>query len=75
MTAPTDLEPDAEQVARQLIEQAGRYTRAALEVPEFLEVTRNLLGELVFENAILRHQVEQLARRVEALERRAGVGR
>jgi hypothetical protein len=65
MTAPT-LQPDAEQHARQLIEQAARYVRAALEVPDDLETLRVIVATNMLEIAILRAQVE-------ALERRAGV--
>jgi hypothetical protein len=53
------LAPDAEQHARQLLEQAGRYTRAALQVPDDLETLRAVVSNLLLEVAILRAQVDQ----------------
>lgn len=55
--------PDAEQHARQLIEQAGRYTRAALQVPDDIETLRIITANLMLEVAMLRVQVEQLQKR------------
>jgi ubiquinone biosynthesis protein UbiJ len=70
------LEPDAEQLgeqtARRMLEQAGRYVREALALPEQVEVLQSITANLLFENATLRHQVDRLAERVERLERRAG---
>lgn len=56
------LVPDAEQHARQLIEQAGRYTRAALQVPDDIETLRTIIANLMLEVAMLRIEVEQLQR-------------
>lgn len=53
---------DAEVYARQLIEQAVRYVRAALDVPEDLETLRSIVANLLFEVAVLRTQVEELQR-------------
>jgi hypothetical protein len=73
------FEPDAEQVeaqaARRLLEQAGRYVREALALPEQVEVLQSITANLLFENATLRWQHDQLTGRIEALERRAGVSR
>jgi len=73
------LEPDAEQLgeqaAQRLLEQAGRYVREALALPEQVEVLQSITANLLFENAALRHQVDRLAERVERLERGAGGGR
>jgi hypothetical protein len=73
------LEPDAEQLgeqaARRLLEQAGRYVREALALPEQVEVLQSITANLLFENAALRHQLDQLAERVGQLERRAEPGR
>jgi ubiquinone biosynthesis protein UbiJ len=70
------MEPDAEQLgeqaAQRLLEQAGRYVREALALPEQVEVLQSITANLLFENAALRHQVGRLAERVERLERRAG---
>jgi phage shock protein A len=63
MTAPA-FQPDAEQHARQLIEQAARYVRAALEVPEDVQTLRTLVANLLFEVAMLRAQVDELEKRV-----------
>jgi ubiquinone biosynthesis protein UbiJ len=73
------IEPDAEQLqeqtARRMLEQAGRYVREVLALPEQVEVLQSITANLLLENATLRWQLERLAGRVEALERRAGVGR
>jgi ubiquinone biosynthesis protein UbiJ len=73
------MEPDAEQLgeqaAQRLLEQAGRYVREALALPEQVEVLQSITANLLFENATLRHQVDRLAERVERLEHRAGGGR
>jgi hypothetical protein len=78
MSAPP-WPPDAElaevQLAGQLLELAEGHVRAALEVPGKLDAIRQVVGELTFENAALRDQLKQLASRVAALEKRAGVGR
>ncbi len=78
MTAPP-FAPDAEQVeaqrARTLLELAGGYVRQALALPEQVEALQSITANLLFENATLRWQHDQLADRVEALERRAGVSR
>jgi ubiquinone biosynthesis protein UbiJ len=55
-----------------MLEQAGRYVREALALPEQVEVLQSITANLLFENATLRHQVDRLAERVERLERRAG---
>ncbi len=69
---------DAKQVdakqARYLLELAGTYTRQALAFPEQLQQLRATLAELLLENAALRWQLDRLAGRVDALERRAGSG-
>jgi hypothetical protein len=73
------IEPDPEQLeeirARRLLELAAGYTRQALAFPDEVAVLRSLVGELLFENAALRYQLDQLAGRVEALERRREVRR
>jgi ubiquinone biosynthesis protein UbiJ len=73
------MEPDSEQLgeqtARQMLEQAGRYVREALALPEQVEVLQSITANLLFENAALRHQLDRLTERVERLERRAGGGR
>ncbi len=73
------IEPDPEQLeeirARRLLELAGGYTRQALAFPDEVAMLRGLVGELLFENATLRYQLDQLASRVEALERRREVRR
>ncbi len=72
------FEPDAKQVeaqhARTLLELAGGYVRQALVLPEQVEVLQSITANLLFENAALRYQVDQLRSRVDALERRAGGG-
>jgi hypothetical protein len=72
------FEPDAEQLeaqrARNLLELAGGYVRQALALPEQVEVLQSIAANLLFENATLRWQVDQLTGRVEALER-SGVSR
>jgi len=76
---PRDIDADAEQVeaarARTLLELAAGYTREALRFPDEVALLRGMVAELLFENAALRHQVDRLAGRVDALERRAGVSR
>jgi hypothetical protein len=62
--AATTFEPDAEQHARQLLEQAARYIRAALDVPEDVQTLRTLVSTLWLELAMLRSQVEDLERKV-----------
>ena len=73
------IEPDAEQLqeqtARRMLEQAGRYVREALALPEQVETLQSITANLLFENAALRHQLDRLTERVERLERRAGGGR
>jgi hypothetical protein len=73
------IEPDAEQVeaqrARSLLELAGVYVREALALPEQVKVLQSITANLLFENAALRHQLDQLRGRVDALERRAEAGR
>jgi hypothetical protein len=59
---------DAEIHARQLLEQAARYVRAALQVPEDLETLRTIVATDLLELAMLRARVDEL-------ERRMGVGR
>jgi hypothetical protein len=70
----TQVAPDAQQVeaerARSLLELAGSYTRQALAFPDELAMLRGTVAELLFENAVLRWQLDQLAGRVQALERR-----
>jgi hypothetical protein len=78
MSAPT-IEPDAEQLeelqARRLLELAGGYVRLALQVPDDLDNLRTIVAEMLLENAMLRLDLRRLAGRVDALEKRAGVGR
>lgn len=79
MTAlETALLPDAEQVeaerARTLLELAGVYVRQALALPEQVEVLQSIASNLLFENAVLRWQLDRLAVRVDALERKTGGG-
>jgi ubiquinone biosynthesis protein UbiJ len=73
------IEPDAEQLqeqtARRMLEQAGRYVREALALPEQVETLQSITANLLFENAALRWQVDRLVERVERLERRAGESR
>jgi hypothetical protein len=70
------LEPDAdqlaEQTARRLLEQAGRYVREALALPEQVKTLQDITANLLFENAALRHQLDRLQGRVDALERQRG---
>jgi regulator of replication initiation timing len=70
------MEPDAEQLAeqaaRRLLEQAGRYVREALALPEQVEVLQSITANLMFENAALRLDVQRLTERVDALERQRG---
>jgi hypothetical protein len=67
-----NLTPDAEQVeaqrARTLLELAGVYVRQVLQLPDDVAALRTLVAELLLEVAMLRLKVD-------ALERRAGVGR
>jgi predicted RecB family endonuclease len=69
------MEPDSEQVeaqrVRSLLELAGVYVRQALALPEQVEVLQSITGNLLFENAALRWQLDQLRSRVDVLERRA----
>lgn len=75
MTAPP-IEPDAAQVealqAHRLLELVGAYTRRALALPEQVEVLQSITANLLFENAALRWQADQLAARVDVLERQRG---
>ena len=77
MTTRT-IEPDAEQVeagrARTLLELVGAYTRLALAFPDELSMLRGEVAGLLFENAALRYQIDQLTHRVERLEHRPGGG-
>jgi predicted RecB family endonuclease len=70
------LEPDVEQVeaqrARTLLELAGGYVRQALALPDQVEVLQSIVSNLLFENAALRWQLDRLAARVDALERKTG---
>lgn len=70
------LEPDAEQVeakrARTLLELVDGHVRQALALPEQVEVLQSITANLLFENAALRWQLDQLGRRVDALERKTG---
>src|SRR6266496_6728984 len=70
------MEPDAEQIeaqtARRMLEQAGRYVREALALPEQVETLQSITANLLFENAALRWQLDQLRGRVEAIERQRG---
>jgi hypothetical protein len=79
VVAVTAMTPDAEQAteiqARRLLELAGGYVRQALALPEQIEVLQSIAANLLFENAALRHQIDQLTVRVERLERRNGGGR
>ena len=70
--AAPGLAPDAETHARQLIEQAGRYVQAALQVPEDLETFRALAANLLFEVALLSSRLDMLTRRLEVAERQHG---
>jgi hypothetical protein len=78
MTAPT-IQPDAEQVealrAKSLLELAGVHLRQALAFPDEIRMLRGEVASLLFENAALRYQLDQLAGRMEWLERQAGVPR
>jgi ubiquinone biosynthesis protein UbiJ len=78
MSAAT-FTPDAEQVeaqrARTLLELAGAYVRQALSFPDEIAMLRGEVAALLFENSALRYQLDRLAGRVEALEKRAGVSR
>lgn len=73
------LEPDAEQIeaqrAKTLLELTDGYVRQALALPEQVETLQSITANLLFENAALRWQLDQLAARVERLERRNGGGR
>jgi hypothetical protein len=73
-----EVAADAEQVqaghARYLLELAGVYTRQALAFPDEVAMLRHVVEELLFEHAALRYQLDQLAGRVESLERRARSG-
>jgi predicted RecB family endonuclease len=70
------LERDTEQIeadrARTLLELAGAYVRQALALPEQVEILQSITGNLLFENAALRWQLDRLAARVDALERKTG---
>jgi predicted RecB family endonuclease len=70
------LEPDVEQVeaqrARTLLELAGGYVRQALALPDQVEALQSIVSNLLFENAALRWQLDRLAARVDALERKTG---
>lgn len=72
------LEPDAEQTeqlqARRLLELAGGYVRQALALPDQVEALQSITANLLFENAALRYQLDQIRKRVDRLERRAGGG-
>ena len=76
MTA--SFEPDAAQVeaerARTLLELAGGHVRASLAFPGEIHALRGIVAELLFENAAIRWQHDQLQARVERLERRNGGG-
>lgn len=77
--ADRSLEPDAEQVeaqrARTLLELVDGHVRQALALPDQVEALQSITANLLFENAALRWQVDQLTARVERLERRNGGGR
>lgn len=70
------LEPDAEQIeaqrARTLLELAGGYVRVALAFPDQVAALQSISANLLFENANLRWQVDQLSARIDALERKTG---
>jgi hypothetical protein len=58
-----------------LLQLARVYLRDVLNVPDELAALRTLVAELMLENAMCRLDVRALAARVDALERRVGVGR
>jgi hypothetical protein len=68
--------PDAEQIeadrARTLLELAAIYVRQALAFPDQVAALQNITANLLFENANLRWQVDQLSSRIDALERKTG---
>jgi hypothetical protein len=66
------IPPTEADVALQL---ARETLKGALRFPGEIDALRQVVGELMFEVAALRWQHEQLAGRVEALERRAEVNR
>ncbi len=66
----TGIQVDAKQVDAKQVDAK----RQALAFPEQLQQLRATLAELLLENAALRWQLDRLAGRVDALERRAGSG-
>lgn len=76
MAADVLIQPDAEQEetarARTLLELAGTYVRQALALPDQVEALQSITSNLLFENATLRWQLDRLAARVDALERKTG---
>ncbi len=73
------LEPDAEQIeaqrAKTLLELTDGYVRQALALPDQVATLQSITANLLFENAALRWQIDQLTTRIERLERRNGGGR
>jgi hypothetical protein len=67
-------DPDLEQVeearARRLLELATVHVRRALEFPDELDRLRTLVAEVLLENGMLRLDLQDLAGRVEWLEKR-----
>lgn len=65
---------DAEQIetqkARRLLELAGAYVRGALRFPGEVAALRAIVGQLLFEQHALQHQIDQLTERIERLERK-----
>jgi regulator of replication initiation timing len=70
--ADLDAELLGDLAARRLLEQAGRYVREALALPDDVANLRTITAEVVLENAMLRLDVQRLTERMERLERRAG---
>lgn len=64
MSAEPTITPDAAIYAGQLIDQAGRYIQAALQVPDDIEVLRAIVATSLLELAMLRAEVDTLKHRL-----------